>query len=93
MKPFEGAIVLLHDSLKSLGIDEAYGPAIIMFTVLLKALTFPLNLPLEAQAGSESRAMWEPPLVLSVPAPPPQSTSIAIPRVVTQTERWMHSSI
>ena len=34
VKPFEGAIVLLHDTLKSVGVDEAYGPAIIMFTVL-----------------------------------------------------------
>ena len=43
VKPFEGAIVMLHDTLKAVGIDEAYGPAIITFTVLLKLLTFPLN--------------------------------------------------
>ena len=43
VKPFESAITLLHDGLKGIGVEEAYGPSIIMFTVLLKALTFPLN--------------------------------------------------
>ena len=43
VKPFERAIVVLHDSLKAVGIDEAYGPSIIIFTIALKLLTFPLN--------------------------------------------------
>jgi len=43
VKPFEAAIVALHGGLKSVGIDEAYGPSIILFTLLLKAITFPLN--------------------------------------------------
>jgi len=43
VKPFETAIVMLHDTLKGAGIDEAFGPAIITFTIALKLLTFPLN--------------------------------------------------
>ena len=31
--PFEKAITLLHDTLKTVGIDEAYGPSIIIFTI------------------------------------------------------------
>lgn len=41
--PFEYAITALHDLLKSMGVEEAYGLAIIMFTVGVKALTFPLT--------------------------------------------------
>jgi len=43
VKPFEFAIVSIHGALKGAGIDEAYGPSIILFTLLLKGLTFPLN--------------------------------------------------
>jgi len=43
VKPFEFCIVSLHDVLKGAGVDEAYGFAIIAFTLLLKLLTFPLN--------------------------------------------------
>jgi len=43
VKPFESAIVLLHDFLQGVGVSEAFGPAIILFTITLKALTFPLN--------------------------------------------------
>ena len=43
MKPFEFAISSLHGGLASVGIQEAWGPAIIIFTLVLKALTFPLN--------------------------------------------------
>merc|ERR1719460_2618737 len=41
--PFEFAITTLHDLLKGMGIDEAYGLSIIAFTVGVKALTFPLT--------------------------------------------------
>lgn len=43
VKPFEAAIVALHGTFQAVGIQEAYGPSIILFTVLLKLLTFPLN--------------------------------------------------
>merc|ERR1719313_2547478 len=43
VKPFEFGIVSLHGLLKGAGISESYGIAIIVFTLLLKALTFPLN--------------------------------------------------
>jgi YidC/Oxa1 family membrane protein insertase len=43
VKPFEFGIVTLHDLLKGAGVDQAYGPAIISFTLVLKLLTFPLN--------------------------------------------------
>ena len=43
VKPFEFSIVALHDALKGAGVDEAFGPAIILFTLILKAVTFPLN--------------------------------------------------
>ena len=43
VKPFEFAICSIHDTLKGAGVDQAFGPSIIMFTLLLKALTFPLN--------------------------------------------------
>ena len=36
-------IVALHDVLRGMGIEEAYGPTIILFTAALKLLTFPLN--------------------------------------------------
>merc|ERR1719460_2801453 len=41
--PFEFAITTLHDLLKGMGIDEAYGLSIIAFTIGVKALTFPLT--------------------------------------------------
>lgn len=41
--PFEYAIVGLHNGLKGIGITDAYGPSIIMFTIGVKALTFPLT--------------------------------------------------
>jgi len=34
---------MLHDALKGAGVPGAYGTSIIAFTILLKALTFPLN--------------------------------------------------
>jgi YidC/Oxa1 family membrane protein insertase len=43
VKPFESGISGLHDFLKSVGIDQAYGPAIILFTLGVKAITFPLT--------------------------------------------------
>jgi len=43
VKPLESAIELLAATLRNAGIEEAYGPAIITATLLLKALTFPLN--------------------------------------------------
>lgn len=43
VKPFELAIIALHDGLKGAGIEEAFGPAIILFTIALKLLTLPLN--------------------------------------------------
>ena len=36
VKPFEYAIVSLHGFLNSVGIQEAYGPAIILFTLLME---------------------------------------------------------
>jgi len=41
--PFEFAISSLHDGLKAVGVQEAYGPSIIAFTIGVKALTFPLT--------------------------------------------------
>ena len=43
VKPFESTILLIHDTLKGAGIEEAFGPSIILFTAFLKLLTFPLN--------------------------------------------------
>jgi len=43
VKPFETAITALHDFMRSLGIKEAYGPSIILFTVALKLATYPLT--------------------------------------------------
>merc|ERR1719440_2637454 len=43
VKPFEFGIESLHGALATVGIEQAFGPSIIMFTLLLKALTFPLN--------------------------------------------------
>lgn len=43
VKPFEFSIVAIHDALKGAGVDEAFGPSIILFTLILKAVTFPLN--------------------------------------------------
>jgi len=43
VKPFEYGISGLHDLLQAVGIQEAYGPAIILFTVGLKLLLFPLT--------------------------------------------------
>ena len=33
----------LHTTLQGVGIEQAYGPSIILFTLILKLLTFPLN--------------------------------------------------
>ncbi len=41
--PFEYGLTSLHALLRGAGVQEAWGPAIIMFTLLLKTLTFPLN--------------------------------------------------
>jgi YidC/Oxa1 family membrane protein insertase len=35
--------VTLHTTLQGVGIEQAYGPSIILFTLILKLLTFPLN--------------------------------------------------
>ena len=43
VKPFEFAISSLHSGLSGVGVKEAWGPSIIIFTLVLKALTFPLN--------------------------------------------------
>lgn len=43
VKPFEFAITSVHDGLSGAGIAESWGPSIILFTLLLKGLTFPLN--------------------------------------------------
>merc|ERR1719261_1596489 len=43
VKPFDFGISGLHGVLQSMGIAEAYGPAIILFTCGLKLLTFPLT--------------------------------------------------
>ena len=43
VKPFEFGISTLHDGLGGAGVPGAYGFSIILFTLLLKALTFPLN--------------------------------------------------
>lgn len=39
----ESCIVLLHDSFQKIGVPGPYGFSIIIFTVLVKAITFPLN--------------------------------------------------
>lgn len=39
----ENAIVLLHNNLKQAGVPGPYGFSIILFTFIVKALTFPLN--------------------------------------------------
>lgn len=39
----ESCIVLLHDTLEQKNVPGAYGVSIIAFTVIVKALTFPLN--------------------------------------------------
>jgi len=41
--PFEFAIVQLHGLLQALGVKEAYGPAIILFTISVKLFTLPLT--------------------------------------------------
>jgi YidC/Oxa1 family membrane protein insertase len=41
--PFEFVLTSLHDSLKGMGVQEAWGPSIIGFTVAVKLLTFPLT--------------------------------------------------
>lgn len=43
VKPFEGGITGLHDALQFLGIQQAYGPSIIAFTVGIKLLLYPLT--------------------------------------------------
>merc|ERR1719482_627876 len=43
VKPVEMGIELLAGGLRSVGVPQSYGPAIIAFTLGLKALTFPLN--------------------------------------------------
>lgn len=42
-KGVEGALLLMHDALAGAGVPGAYGVTIILFTVAIKALTFPLN--------------------------------------------------
>lgn len=39
----ESAVVALHDTLVRAGVPGAYGVSIILFTVTIKAITFPLN--------------------------------------------------
>jgi len=41
--PFEFVLTSLHDSLKNMGVQEAWGPSIIGFTIAVKLLTFPLT--------------------------------------------------
>jgi len=41
--PFEFVLTSLHDVLKGAGVEEAWGPSIIGFTVAVKLLTFPLT--------------------------------------------------
>jgi len=41
--PFEFVLTKLHDVLKGVGVQEAWGPSIIGFTIAIKALTFPLT--------------------------------------------------
>jgi len=43
VKPFESAIESVHSGLAGAGVGGAWGLSIILFTLLLKALTFPLN--------------------------------------------------
>jgi membrane protein insertase Oxa1/YidC/SpoIIIJ len=43
VKPVEMGIELFAGGLRSLGVQQSYGPAILTFTLGLKALTFPLN--------------------------------------------------
>jgi len=43
VKPFEFGITALHELLQGLGVQNSYGPAIILFTIGVKALTFPLT--------------------------------------------------
>lgn len=39
----QNSIVALHDFLQNLGLKEAYGPSVILFTVLVRLLLFPLT--------------------------------------------------
>merc|ERR1719389_670795 len=41
--PFEFLLTAIHDGLKGLGVQEAWGPSIIGFTIAVKAVTFPLT--------------------------------------------------
>jgi len=41
--PFEFVLTSLHDTLKGMGVQEAWGPSIIGFTIAVKLLTFPLT--------------------------------------------------
>merc|ERR1719389_964158 len=41
--PFEFLLTAIHDGLKGLGVQEAWGPSIIGFTIAVKLLTFPLT--------------------------------------------------
>ncbi|KAL1510465.1 hypothetical protein AB1Y20_006771 [Prymnesium parvum] len=41
--PLELGIEALASAFRGAGMEQAYGPAIIVFTIVLKALTFPLN--------------------------------------------------
>jgi len=43
VKPFEACITGIHGGLASVGIAQAWGPSIILFTLVLKAATFPLT--------------------------------------------------
>lgn len=39
----QGGVVTLHDLLANAGVERAYGPAIILFTILIRILLFPLT--------------------------------------------------
>jgi YidC/Oxa1 family membrane protein insertase len=39
----QGGVVTLHDLLEKAGVEKAYGPAIILFTILVRILLFPLS--------------------------------------------------
>jgi len=39
----QGGVVTLHDILASKGVEKAYGPAIILFTIMIRVLLFPLS--------------------------------------------------
>jgi YidC/Oxa1 family membrane protein insertase len=49
----QNLIVLFHDKLESLGVKNAYGPSIILFTVLIRSILFPVSFQ---QLGSAEKA-------------------------------------